>query len=176
MMVAWSGKATSFSVSPDTAAGIVNQRKFPEYKTFIKLGLSGENGMSMTETFDYNDKISSRNVPLTKSNMDIDSVDGSYSLDMSLPDIPSDIIGTEKLLQFGVEHCIAVNDDARIRCLALYGVEGALSRVVVMQEERIQSGVKSAAESTQEDLLKMSGDIDRIVDKIAGQIETTGAQ
>jgi hypothetical protein len=169
----WKGKATSFSVTADTAAGIVNKKVLPKYKTSIKLGL-GENGMTMTETFDFNDKISSRSVPLIKSNMDIDSVDGSYSLDISLPDIPSDVVGTEKLLQFGVEHCIAVNDDARARCLALYGVEGALSRVVVMHEERIESGIKSAAESTQEDLLAMSGDIDRIVDKIAGQIETKG--
>jgi hypothetical protein len=107
--------------------------------------------------------------------MDIDSVDGSYSLDIiSLLGIPSDVVGTEKLSQFGVEHCNAVNDGARVRCLALYGVEGALSRVVVMHEERIESGIKSAAESTQQDLLAMSGDIDHIVDKIVGKIEIKG--
>jgi hypothetical protein len=98
----------------------------------------------------------------------------AYSLDISLPDIPSDVVGTEKLSQFGVEHCNEVNDGARVRCLALYGVEGALSRVVVMHEERIESGTKSAAESTQQDLLAMSGDIDHIVDKIVGKIEIKG--
>jgi hypothetical protein len=43
-----------------------------------------------------------------------------------------------------------------------------------MHEERIESGIKSAAESTQDGLLAMSGDINRIVDKIVGQIETKG--
>jgi hypothetical protein len=43
-----------------------------------------------------------------------------------------------------------------------------------MHEERIESGKKSAAESTQQDLLAMSGDIDHIVDKIVGKIEIKG--
>jgi len=166
----WKGKATSFSVTADVAAGIVQRKTSPEYKTSIKLGL-GDDGMSMTETFDFDDKISSRTVPLPKSNMDVDSVDGSYSLDTSLPAIPSAITGTEKLTLFGIEHCIAVNDDARVRCLALYSVdEGALARVVVMHEQRLESSMKPD-DKTKEDLLAMSGDIDRIVDKIAGQVK-----
>jgi hypothetical protein len=52
----WKGKGTSFSVTADTAAGIVNKKVLPNYKTSIKLGL-GENGMTMTETFDFNDTI-----------------------------------------------------------------------------------------------------------------------
>ena len=43
-----------------------------------------------------------------------------------------------------------------------------------MHEERIESGKKSAAESTQQDLLAMSGDIDHIVDKIVGKMEIKG--
>lgn len=169
----WEGTATSFSVTPDVAAGIVQKKTSPKYKTSIKLGL-GEDGMTMTETFDFDDKISSRTIPLIKSNMDVDAVDGSYSLDTSLPNVPSAITGTEKLAQFGIEHVIAVNDDARARCLAFYGVDdGSLARVVIMHEQRIQgTGVKAdAAQSTQDDLLALDSDLDRIVDKIAGQVK-----
>jgi hypothetical protein len=120
----------------------------------------------MTETFEWDDKIASRKILLVQSNMDVDSVDASYSLDTSLPDIPSAITGTEKLLQFGIEHCIAVNDEARVRCLAFYGVDQALARVVVLHEQKVPSN----AQSTQADLLAMSSDIDRIVDKITGQV------
>ena len=167
----WKGKAISFSVTADVAAGIVRRKTSPEYKTSIKLGL-GDDGMSMTETFDFENKISSRTVPLITSNMDVDSVDGSYSLDTSLPNIPSAIVGTEMLTQFGVEHCIAVNDDARVRCVALYSVdEGVLARVVVMHERRVKDDLK-----TKQDLLAMSSDIDRIVDKIAGQVKGTDSK
>jgi hypothetical protein len=44
--------------------------------------------------------------------MDFDSVDGLCSLGISLPDILSDVVGTEKLSHFGVEHSNAVNDGA----------------------------------------------------------------
>ena len=162
----WKGKAISFSVTDDVAAGIVKRKTSPEYKTAIKLGLA-EDGMSMTETFEWQDKIFSRTVPLIKSNMDVDSVDASYSLDTSLPDVPSDISGTKKLSQFGIEHCIAVNDDARARCLAFYGVNsGALARVVVMHEQRILNDTRA----TKDEFMAMSSDIDRIVDKISGQM------
>lgn len=167
---AWQGKAISFSVTADVAAGIV-QRKAADYKTSIKLGLR-DDGMTMTETFDFDDKISSRTLPLTKSNLDVDSVDGSYSLDASLPNIPAGITGTEKLTQFGIEHCIAVNDDARARCLALYAVDdGSLARVVVMHEQRVESDKSDATQSSEDDLLALDSDIDRIVDKIAGQVK-----
>lgn len=162
----WTGRATSFSVTADVAAGIVQRKVSPEYKTSIRIGLSGEREFSMTETFEWEDKIASRTLSLVQSNMDVDSVDASYSLDTSLPDIPSALTGTEKLFQFGIEHCIAVNDEARIRCLAFYGVDQALARVVVLHEQKVQSNAQSA----QTDLLAMSSDVGRIVDKITGQV------
>jgi hypothetical protein len=62
---------------------------------------------------------------------------------MSLPDMPSDIIGTNKLMQFGVEHCIAVNDDARTRAFAFYSIDQSLGRVVVCHEKRVAEAVNS---------------------------------
>jgi hypothetical protein len=163
----WTGHATSFSVTADVAAGILQRKVSPEYKTSVRVGLVNGRELSMTETFQWDDKMSSRTLSLLQSNMDVDSVDASYSLDTSLPDIPSAITGTNKLLHFGIEHCIAVNDQARVRCLAFYGVDLALARVVVLHEQKVTTD----AQSTQEDLLPMSSDIDRIiVDKITGQV------
>jgi hypothetical protein len=162
----WEGQATSFSVTADVAAGIVQRKVSPPYKTSVRVGLVNDRELSMTETFQWDDKMSSRTLSLLQSNMDVDSVDASYSLDTSLPDIPSAITGTDRLLQFGIEHCIAVNEEARVRCLAFYGVDMALARVVVLHEQK----VKSDAQSTQVDLLTISTDIDRIVDKITGQV------
>ena len=87
----WSGKARSFTVVPDVAAGIVKRKKSPDYKVSAKIGLNiKERDFSLTETFSWDeDKISSRTLSLNECNVDVDSVDASYSLDATLPDFPS---------------------------------------------------------------------------------------
>lgn len=133
----WKGTATSFSVTNDLSAGIRMRKVSSEYKSTIKVGLDLQNqDYTMTETLEWDDKMKRRQMSLVEANVDVDAVDGSYSLDTSLPDLPGDLIGTQKLLQFGIEHCIAVNDNARIRAFAFYGIDQSLARIVVCQEER----------------------------------------
>jgi hypothetical protein len=133
----WKGKAVSFSVTNDLSAGIRMRKVSPEYKSTINVGLDlGKQDYIMTETMEWEDKMKRRQVSLVETNTDVDIVDGSYSLDTSLPDFPEDIIGTQKLLQFGIEHCVAMNDNARIRTFAFYGIDQSLARIVVCHEDR----------------------------------------
>jgi hypothetical protein len=133
----WKGKATSFSVTSDLSAGIRMRKVSPEYKSTINVGLDlRKQDYIMTETMEWEDKMKRRQLSLIESNTDVDTVDGSYSLDTSLPDLPEDVIGTQKLLQFGIEHCVAMNDNARIRTFAFYGIDQSLARIVVCHEER----------------------------------------
>lgn len=179
----WQGKAKSFSLTADVAAGIVQRKDSPVYHSSVKLGLDVANrDFTMTETFQWDDKVSSRKVSLQSSNIDVDSVDGSYSLDQTLPDLPADLIGTSKLPQFLIEHCLAVSDDRRSRCWALYGVDGSLVRVVVSEETRLKSNTASEQQFlsgdegsaptqglTAADLLEIQSDVDRLVDNITGE-------
>lgn len=173
----WQGQTRSFSVKADVAAGIVQRQDSPCYKTTVKLGLDVENrDFTLQETLQWNDdaQVASRKVSLQSSNVDVDAVDGSFSLDQTLPDLPADLVGTSKLAQFAVEHCVAVSDDCRARCWALYGVDGSLIRVVVSEETRVvtaDTDQDSSSSSTPEgltatDLLEMQSDADRLVDKI----------
>lgn len=125
----WKGIATSFSVSRDISAGI-RMRKALEYKSTIKVGLDLQNqDYTMSEIFEWNDKTAQRDFSLVQASVDVDTVDGSYSIDNTLPKLPSDLIGTESLINFSIEHCVAVNDGARIRVFALYGIDQSLVRL-----------------------------------------------
>ena len=137
----WAGMAISFSVTNDLSAGIRMRKVSPEYKSTIKVGLDlNKQDYIMTETLEWENKMKRRQLSLIETSMDVDTVDGSYSLDTSLPDLPEDLIGTKKILQFGIQHCVAVNDDARIRAFAFYGIDQSLARIVVCQEERVLEG------------------------------------
>ena len=175
----WSGKARSFTVVPDVAAGIVKRKASPEYQVSVKLGLNiKDRDFSLTETFSWDEnKISSRSLSLNECNVDVDSVDASYSLDSSLPDFPSAISGTDKLCQFVIEHCIAASEERRMRCFLLYGVDQSLQRIVVCEETRIEQDQNSVPRKTEaengnqltaRDLLEMQSDVDHLVDKITG--------
>jgi hypothetical protein len=143
----WKGKATSFTVTADTAAGIVARRTSPDYTVSVKFGLHGKSrDYTLTETIEWIEpgngaKVSMkrRKLSLSNSNMDVDSVDASYSLDSTLPDFPGSLAGTEKLLHFGIEHCIARSDNERSRCFAFYGSDEQLVRILVCEEQRIPS-------------------------------------
>jgi hypothetical protein len=175
----WSGQARSFSFLPDVAAGIVKRKTSPNYLVSIKLGLDSDRDYSFTETFNWDGKVSSRYLSLNECNVDVDSVDASYSLDSTLPNFPSEISGTNKLCQFVIEHCIAASDNRRARCFMFYGVDQSLQRIVVCEEERVIENEKAPAKSeeangnqfTARDLLEMDSDIDRLVDKLTENIQ-----
>jgi hypothetical protein len=179
----WEGHAKSFKVTDDVAAGIVQRYTSAPYQVSTKLGLDVPNkDFTLSETWAWDDKISSRKVSLQSSNVDVDVDDGSYSLDQTLPDLPLEIIGsTTPLPQFLIEHCIAVSNDCRARCWAIYGVDQTLIRVVVTQEHRVKqnldeestgttaNGSTSMSDMTTADLLEMQSDVDQLVEKITGE-------
>jgi hypothetical protein len=117
--------------------------------------------------------------------MDVDAVDASYSLDVTLPDISSTLVGSDQLQQFLVEHCIAVSDNHRSRLLALYSAtDQSLLRVVVCEETRMvpvnknenaddntKAVTASDSKLTLAELVEMQADVDRLVDKIVGQVQ-----
>ena len=172
----WKGKATSFTVTPDIAAGIVARKTSPEYTISVKLGRNEDQDFSLTESLSWGDNFSSRSLGFSNSNVDVDSVDASYSLDSTLPNIPSAITGTDKLCQFGIEHCIAASDDRRMRLLVFYGIDQSLLRLVVCDETRVKAqqemtpvkSSKTKKDLNIGDLLEMQSDVDRLVDEIAG--------
>ena len=183
----WKGRARSFTVVPDIAAGIVQRKVSPEYETSVRLGVNlKDKDFSLTETFCWNDggMLSSRSLSLNECNVDVDSVDASYSLDSTLPDLPSVISGTDKLCQFGIEHCIVASEERRMRCFVFYGVDQSLQRVVVCEETRIKHEEKTIANTmgennnkfTARDLLEIQSDVDRLVDKLTGSIQSEGAR
>lgn len=152
----WKGTSFSFAVTADVAAGVI-QKKTQEYNCSVQLGLSQRDDdddntreLTLTETLGWEDnKISSRRIPLLDSNLDVDSVDASYSLDMALPNnLPFCITGTDKLLQFGIEHCLAVSNHERLRCFCLYGVDQSLARVVVCDETKVKDDDDDKAETS----------------------------
>ena len=172
----WKGTSNSFSVTPDVAAGIV-QRKLSssttsssEYFVSVKLSMmtttdgdgDGDGdpqrqrqqppkiALSETISWDDNEKVVIRLLPLQDCDFDIDSVDGSYSLDTTTitttssgatqnnkNTLPTVLSGTDKVCEFLIEHCIATGENRRMRCFALYGTDEALIRVVISNEERV---------------------------------------
>jgi len=153
----WKGRARSFTITPDIAAGIVQRKLSPEYTIAVKVSTS-PGAVSLSETISWNDKISHRSIPLftnpdeSSSNdeqlcsgdLDVDDVDASYSTDFSsfrLPSILSGLSGNDNDKQkFCVEHCIAAGEDRRCRCFAIYGKDESLLRVVISDEKRVDFG------------------------------------
>lgn len=179
----WKGKARSFTVLPDTAAGIVQRKVSPDYEISVKLGLNSDRDYSLTETFSWDEgKFKARNLSLLDCSLDVDSVDASYSLDVSLPDLPSVITGTDKISQFAIEHCIAASEDKRLKCFLLYSMDQSLQRVVVCEETRVKQGLQSGEKAgqregsgnqlTAEDLIEMQNDVDRLVEKLTANMKT----
>ncbi|GAX24303.1 hypothetical protein FisN_4Lh415 [Fistulifera solaris] len=175
----WKGKAVSFAVTSDVAAGIVQRKTSPTYTSTIRLGVNlQKRHFTMTEDFQWESgESSTRKVSLTDSHVDVDDVDGSYSLDATLPDFPATLIGTDKLQGFVIEHCIATSDHTRSRCLVFYGVDQQLMRVVVADEDRISNesnmNDRMAGKLTPQDLMEMEGDVDRLVEKLTRNMNGT---
>ena len=191
--------AQSFTVTADTAAGIVQRKTSPPYKSYVKVGRQRDRDLTLSETFSWecsgngsggNDNnnnddnntnattVAVRHVSLQSSNVDVDDVDGSYSFDETMfTDLPATLTGSASLVQWAMEHCVAVSDDCRARCWVLYGMDGSLLRVVTSQEHRVVVDDDDATTSSSQpqpqgltatDLLEMQSDVDRLVEKITG--------
>jgi hypothetical protein len=161
----WKGKTTSFTVTADVAAGIVQKKTFPEYQVDVKLSYNDDDDgkLCLSEIYSWQDQqddlfASTRSISIADSSIDIDAVDASYSLHQygstSINDkdkepesqrkqqqqqqytLPADLIGTTKVAVFTIEHALAVNDDERVRLWALYGEKQELIRIVVAEETR----------------------------------------
>jgi hypothetical protein len=185
----WRGTAQSFGVSADVAAGILVRRKSPSYTAHMTLTSSNtweeKIEWMLKDDSDTIPEPSVRSINFAASNMDVDAVDASYSLDVTLPDLSSTLVGSDQLQQFLVEHCIAVSDNHRSRLLALYSAtDQSLLRVVVCEETRMvpmntdsdtdhnkDTMSDSDKSLTMAELVEMQGDVDRLVDKIAGQVK-----
>ena len=115
----WKGRARSFTITPDVAAGIVQRKLSPEYTIVVNLSTStrtldpstniapSTNTISLSETVSWGDNFSHRSIPLFTSSgvlsdqkvssvgdLDVDDVDASYSFDLTEPaEFPSVLSG-----------------------------------------------------------------------------------
>ena len=155
--------AISYSVPMDPAAGLKKGVISKPYKCSVQVemdlgelaGRSKRTGLRLVESIQFtgNDddgngsssSSSSSSLPFVRSiplgaNVDVDAVDGSYSLDdtivQSLGDSPSLPLLPPSLLvgvvdptavQFLVEHTLATSETERFRCFLLYGDDSLAS-------------------------------------------------
>ena len=135
--------AISYAVSMDPAAGIKKGRISKSYRSSVKIDMGElmstdkrEKGLRLVESiqFDQSPLPFVRSIPIG-ANVDVDSVDSSYSLDAMMPSSafededrtqlpllpPSMLNGIDTPVKFVVEHTIAVSDVERSRCFLLYG-------------------------------------------------------
>ena len=174
----WTGVATSFTVTNDVMAGVVQRKTSAPYTVSVNFGVNGKSEYFLTEAITVGEESCQRRIALSNCNMDVDSVDASYSLDTTLPDFPPALAGTQKLLHFGIEHCLGINGISRSRCFAFYGADEQLSRIVVCHEDRVVVLAETATTTTAEKqqpinhlltlLKEMKSEVDRLVDRITG--------
>lgn len=137
--------AITYTVSMDPAAGIKKGRISNSYKSSVKIDMGDlmsnnrrEKGLRLVESFQFDQSTLPfvRSIPLG-ANVDVDSVDSSYSLDIMQPHAyttedeeytPLPLLPTSLLtgidptsVEFVVEHTLAVSDVQRSRCFLLYG-------------------------------------------------------
>jgi hypothetical protein len=142
--------AITYSVPIDPAAGIKVGRISKPYRCSVKIDMgelsmnkrsAQQRGLRLVESIQFVDNVKEQQslsaaVPFVRSiplgaNVDVDSVDGSYSLDSVIsPDdsvplpllTPSLLKGIDpNAVKFLVEHTLAVSDVQRCRCMLLYG-------------------------------------------------------
>eukprot|EP00984_Skeletonema_dohrnii_P006655 scaffold2366_cov122-Skeletonema_dohrnii-CCMP3373.AAC.15 len=137
--------AITYSVSMDPAAGIKKGRISKPYKSSVRIDMGElmsnnkkEKGLRLVESMQFDQST----LPFVRSislgaNVDVDSVDSSYSLDAmlpsasatededytSLPLLPSSLLNgiDPSAVEFVVEHTLAVSELERSRCFLLYG-------------------------------------------------------
>jgi len=165
-----SNGAITYKVPMDPAAGLKRGVISKPYKCSVQVEMDlGElrggvkrRGLRLVESIQFgkeNDEALSipfvRSIPLG-ANVDVDAVDGSYSLDDTiipssaeaslLPLLPpSLLVGVDPTaVQFLVEHTLAVSETERCRCFLLYGDDGGKNEEEEYDaEEKSQSDEKT---------------------------------
>ena len=107
----WTGHATSFTVSPDIAAGILRRKTSPPYTLSVQVtDPTAPSKIAFTETLTWTEEDGegessyARSIPLftSQSTMDVDDADASYSFDRAQHDhetnigLPARLSGTNK--------------------------------------------------------------------------------
>lgn len=141
--------AIAYAVPMDPAAGLKRGKVSRPYKASVQVemdmgqlaGGAKRRGLRLVESIQFgNDALSIpfvRSIPLGE-NVDVDAVDGSYSLDDAtvattddsppLPLMPPSLLAgvvDPMAVQFVVEHTLAVSETERSRCFLLYGGDDA---------------------------------------------------
>lgn len=137
----WMGKARSFTVVPDVAAGVVDRKAACNYEVSVHLDETKTiNGLEqcMTEIYFWDEQSATRTLSFNYCNMDVDSEDASYSLDSVKPEFPTSLFGMDRQdsCRFLIEHCLAIANDARMKCFVLYDENLSLQRFVICEETR----------------------------------------
>lgn len=144
------------------------------YKSHVRTIIE-KDGLKMKETFEWSesssenedntsDFIKIKSIQLAES-ADVDSVDGSYSIDIPLLDLPPIISGTNMLVKFGIEHSLAISDNDRARCFLLYGMDDQLSRIVICNERKL---------TDYDENIKDSSEVSEMVDSIMNRMNLQG--
>lgn len=136
--------AITYTVPMDPAAGLKRGQISKPYKASVQLEMDlGEltggvkrRGLRLVESIQFGNDGDDVSVPFVRSiplgaNVDVDAVDGSYSLDDTgvdtdsppLPLMPPSLLaGVDPMaVKFVVEHTLAVSETERCRCFLLYG-------------------------------------------------------
>ncbi|KAL7535833.1 hypothetical protein ACHAWF_005289, partial [Thalassiosira exigua] len=137
--------AITYSVPMDPAAGLKRGVISKPYKCSVQVEMDIESlrggarrrGLRLVESIKFGgyDDESAPALPFVRSiplgeNVDVDAVDGSYSLDDSvssaeslLPLLPPTLLAgvDHTAVQFLIEHTIAISESERCRCFLLYG-------------------------------------------------------
>ena len=131
----WTGRAISFSVTNDVAAGVVRRNISRKYTSTMEVSTRG-----FQETIAFDDVLRSVDVNFESSQMDVDAVDASYSLDQAediVNLLPPETLDAVPDIGFCVEHCLVAGDNQRVRCFAIYDIDEQLARIIVSNEERV---------------------------------------
>lgn len=136
--------AVSFPVPMDPAAGLKKGAISKPYRSNVQIqmninrssttGSLQRQGLRLVETMQFQDDEDNLLPPFVRSipmdaNVDVDSADGSYSLDVTisgdehLPLLPASMSAglNPVCIKFLVEHTIAISDFERCRCFFIYG-------------------------------------------------------
>ena len=147
----WTGHATSFTVSPDIAAGILRRKTSPPYTLSVQVtDPTAPSKIAFTETLTWTEEDGegessyARSIPLftSQSTMDVDDADASYSFDRAQHDhetnigLPARLSGTNKecvswiiiIIIIGTGIGIVIGSKTIITIIVCYPMRGNMER------------------------------------------------
>ena len=171
--------AISYNVPIDPAGGLKKGIVSKPYKSNVQIqmninrsesGRLQKTGLRLVETIQFTNAIEEeitsmpfvRSIPLD-GNMDVDAVDGTYSLDASirssdkthLPLLPPSMLAgmDPNRVKFVVEHTISASETERCRCFLVYGDtdrDGSLENDDFSEEEDADEGKEEEEDNDEE--------------------------